>query len=232
MEKRLTQILQHAGVASRRKSEELIFEGKVRVNGKVILVPQTLVNPIRDRVDINGQTLRQEKKHYFLFHKPKNVLCSHVKYSKKTVLVIDYFAHISSRLFTAGRLDKDSSGLMIVTNDGAFAHALMHPSFEITKEYLVKTKEEVTHEHLVKLSEGIVIEDIFVKPVEVNKVRKGTFKIVLQEGKKHEVRLLVAAARLTLIELKRIRIGPFNLDSLPIGGYRSLTQPEISSIQS
>lgn len=231
MEKRLTQVLQHAGVASRRKAEALIFEGKVRVNGRYVLVPQTIVNTLRDRVDVNGQPVNEEKKHYFLFHKPKHVLCSHVKYSKKTVLVIDYFAQISSRLFTAGRLDKESTGLMVVTNDGAFAHALMHPSFGITKEYLVKTREEVTDEHLKKMSAGIHIENTLVQPVEIRKVRNGTFKIVLQEGKKHEVRLLVAAANLNLLELKRIRIGPFNLDSLPVGAFRSLSRAEILSIK-
>lgn len=227
MKKRLSKTLAAAGVASRRASEELIFQGRVQVNGQTIKVPQTLVDLTKDNVRVDGERIRQEeKKFYFLLNKPVGTLCTSAPVKKS---VLNLFAHIGKRLFTVGRLDKDTSGLLLITNDGTFANRVIHPSFGITKEYLAKTDKEITHEHLQKLSAGTLVDDSFVKPVSVKKVRKATVKITVAEGKKHEVRLLLTNAGLEVRELMRIRVGPLTLGTLPVGAYRELSEEELNS---
>ncbi|MCP5469026.1 MAG: rRNA pseudouridine synthase [Chlamydiales bacterium] len=227
---RLSKALAQAGVASRRASEQLIFDGAVTVNKQIVLVPQTDVDPERDAICVNGKPIAKEKKVYFLLNKPVGFHCTSKRPSKNTRLVIDLFGHVPQRLFTVGRLDRDTTGAIIVTNDGDFSHRLIHPSFDQTKEYVAKTGQEITLDHLERLSEGTRIQGTWIKPHSVKKVRRGTVKITVCEGKKHEVRELLKAARLTVLELKRIRLGPFILGNLPIGGYRPLTENEIHQI--
>ncbi len=223
---RLSKVLASAGIASRRACEELIFNGLVTLNDEIIKIPQTLVDPLRDRIQVKNQLIREkEKKVYYLLHKPKGTVCSS-KGNRETRLVLSFFAEIEQRLFTVGRLDKDTSGLLIVTNDGHFANRVIHPSANIQKEYLVKTNHEITHEHLMIISRGTLVEGAFVKPIRVEKVRKGTLKIVIGEGKKREVRLLLAAAGLPVNELVRIRLGNLLLGNLPVGQWRPLTNRE------
>ena len=128
-----------------------------------------------------------------------------------------------------GRLDKETSGLILVTNDGEFANRVIHPSFGITKEYLLKVSRDVTARDLETLMAGTVIDGKVVRPVSVKKVRRGTIKIIVNEGKKHEIRLFAEAAGLQLLELKRIRIGSLVLGGLPYGKYRELTDSELDS---
>lgn len=226
MEKnRLSKILAAAGVASRRAAEELIFSGKVTVNGKIVLIPQTFVSIDEDDIRVDDRPVNTvQKKAYFLLNKPTGYICSNKRIGSKK-LVIDLFPS-ELRLFTVGRLDRDTSGLLIVTNDGHFAHRVIHPSFNISKEYLIKTEQEVTHEHLVAISKGTLVEGTWVKPLRVTKVRKGTLKISVSEGKKREVRILVQNGGLTITELSRIRIGGLTLDNLQLGNYRPLTEIE------
>jgi 23S rRNA pseudouridine2605 synthase len=224
--KRLSKVLAAAGVASRRACEELIFEGKVTVNGKVVLLPQTLVSLREDDIRVGGRQIeKEEKKVYYILNKPTGYICSNVRIGTKK-LVVDLFEPLQHRLFTVGRLDRDTSGLLLVTNDGHFAQKVIHPSSNITKEYLVKTEQEISHEHLVIISEGLRIEGVFIRPVRVSKVRKGTLKVVVKEGKKREVRLLVEKAGLSIVELHRIRIGGLVLGSLPMGSWREMTENE------
>jgi 23S rRNA pseudouridine2605 synthase len=228
VKKRLSKTLQAAGIASRRAAEELIFAGRCSVNGEIVLVPQTLVDATQDVITVDNKRIQKpERKVYFLLNKPEGMICSNVRYAKKTQLVIDLFQHLNLRLFTVGRLDKDTSGLLLVTNDGYFANRIIHPSFDISKEYLAKTDQEISEHHLKILSKGIFIENTFVKPIKVVKVRKGTVKITVKEGKKHEVRLMLKAADLQVRELTRIRVGPFTLGSLQEGDYRPLHQKEL-----
>jgi 23S rRNA pseudouridine2605 synthase len=225
--KRLSKALAAAGVASRRAAEQMIFDGRVKVNGVVIRVPETHVHWGRDQISVDGSLIKgEEDKVYFLLNKPAGFICSNSRPSKNSRLVIDLFPGKSSRLFTIGRLDRDTTGLLLVTNDGHFANHVIHPSSGLVKEYLVKVREEVTHEHLKKLSKGALVEDHWVRPVAVFKVRRGTFKISVSEGKKHEVRIIVERAGLSLFELTRIRIGGFVLGSLQEGQYRPLTSQE------
>lgn len=222
LKQRLSKYLAAVGIASRRKCEELIFDGQVQVNGATILVPQTLVGP-QDQIKVNQQPISSPPgKVYYILNKPKGYVCSTV--GRKQVL--DLFSEKDERLFTIGRLDKDTYGLLLVTNDGHFAHRVIHPSSGIHKEYLAKTDEEIMPEHLQMISQGALVDGVLVKPIRVTKVRRGTLKVTLAEGKKHEVRILLKAAGLEVLELSRIRIGGLHLGTLPVGQWRTLTERE------
>lgn len=223
---RLSKVLAAAGVASRRACEELIFQGLVKVNDQIIKVPQTPVDPNVDRITVRSQPIKQiEEKVYYLLNKPVGYICS-ARRTGQSKLVLDLFQDEGHRLFTVGRLDKDTEGLLIVTNDGHFANEVIHPSADIQKEYLVKTDQEVTHDHLVAISHGTLVEGSFVKPIRVEKVRRGTLKVVIGEGKKREVRFLLDAAGLKVKSLTRIRLGGLQLGALPVGSWRPLTEKE------
>lgn len=222
---RLSKFLAASGVASRRACEELIFAGKVTVNGEVALLPQTMVDDKDNIVIDEKQVTKPEPKVYYLLNKPAGYICSALK-NNSTKIVLDLFKDVPYRLFTVGRLDKDTQGLLIVTNDGHFANKVIHPSAEIHKEYLVKTDVDVTAEHLTAISSGTLVEGVFVKPIRVTKVRRGTIKVTIGEGKKREVRLLLDAAGVKVLELTRIRIGNLHLGPLAVGAYRPLTDAD------
>jgi len=224
--KRLSKALAAAGVASRRAAEKLIFEGRVKVNGSVEKVPQALVNWSTDRILVDDEPINgEERKVYYILNKPHGFVCTNTRIGTKK-LVIDLFAHLQLRLFTIGRLDRDTTGLLLVTNDGHFANKVIHPSSNIAKEYLVKTSQEITDVHLKAISKGTYIEKSWIKPVKAEKVRKGTLKVVVKEGKKREVRLLVQNAGLEILELSRIRIGGLRLGPIPEGTFREMTENE------
>lgn len=223
---RLSKALAAAGVASRRACEELIFAGRVKVNGAVALLPQTMVDET-DTILFDDQPISgAQPKSYFILNKPAGYVCTAKRTNTRTKLVLDLFSETKERLFTVGRLDKNTEGLLLVTNDGHFANKVIHPSFNITKEYLVKTDVEISADHLKAISAGTLVEGTFVKPVKVTKVRKGTLKVAVKDGKKHEVRLLMEAAGLVIHQLTRIRIGGLTLGMLEPGSYRPLTSRE------
>lgn len=228
--KRLSKVMAAAGVASRRACEELIFAGKVKVNGVKTLLPQTMVDE-NDKITVNAESIsaKAESKVYFMLNKPAGYICS-AKGTSSSKLVLDLFETIEERLFTVGRLDKETEGLLLVTNDGHFANQVIHPSSNLPKEYLAKTDKEITHEHLTAISNGALVEGSFVKPAKVAKVRKGTVKVTVTEGKKHEVRILLESAGLKVLELTRIRIGGLHLGSLPLGHWRAMSEQERDSI--
>ncbi|HSX12450.1 MAG TPA: pseudouridine synthase [Rhabdochlamydiaceae bacterium] len=231
MEKnRLSKILAQAGVASRRSCEEIIFSGRVKVNGKTCLVPQTPVSLKIDDIRVDEQKIQQEeKKVYYILNKPVGYICSSSRTGMKKI-VLDLFEPLQHRLFTIGRLDRDTSGLLLVTNDGHFAHKVIHPSSNISKEYLVKVQQEVGLDHLESISKGAFVEEKWVKPLKVSKLRRGTLKIIIKEGRKREVRLLVEKAGLEILELKRIRIGGLTLGNLAEGAFRPMTENDKEAI--
>lgn len=226
---RLSKVLAASGVAARRKCEELIFDGKVTVNGTVILIPQTQVDAKKDKIEVEGKPVFvQDAKVYYILNKPFGLLCTSKEAGGKNS-VLNLFDD-DLRLFTVGRLDKDTTGLLIVTNDGHFANSVIHPSKNISKEYLAKTDKEITDTHLKALSSGGLVEGVWVKPISVSKVRKGTLKISVSEGKKREVRCLLEYVGLKVLELKRIRIGSLVLGTLSEGKYRQLTKTELKDL--
>lgn len=224
--KRLSKALAAAGIASRRACEELIFEGRVQVNGETIKLPQHHIDWEVDQIKVDGESVQKEqKKVYYMLNKPTGYICTSTRPGKKKI-VLDLFPYANERLFTVGRLDKETSGLLIVTNDGHFANKIIHPSSNIIKEYVVKTLQEITPEHLETLSQGARVDEKWVRPVSVRKMRKGTFKICVKEGKKHEVRIIAERAGLKVVELSRVRIGSLLLGTLPVGEYRTLTEQD------
>lgn len=226
MKQRLSKVLASVGIASRRACEELIFSGIVKVNNKIVTTPQTMVDISVDRISVRDKPIENvETKVTYLLNKPTGYICSTHRTSQ-TKLVLDLFQDEGHRLFTVGRLDKDTAGLLIVTNDGHFANQVIHPSANIQKEYLVKTDQEVTHDHLIAIGHGTLVEGAFVKPIRIQKVRRGTIKIVIGEGKKREVRMLLDAAGLKVVSLTRIRLGGLHLGTLPTGSWRPLTEKE------
>lgn len=228
-QKRLSKTLAAAGVASRRACEEIIFAGRVKVNGETVLLPQTAVGG-QDLITVDDVPVKQaESKVYYILNKPAGYICTSLK-TNKTKIVLDLFPDRALRLFTVGRLDKDTEGLLLVTNDGHFANEVIHPSRQIHKEYLVKTDHEITHDHLLAISSGTLVEGAFVKPVKVAKVRRGTLKITIAEGKKREIRHLLEAAGLKVQELIRIRLGGLHLGPLPVGSWREMTENDKQAI--
>lgn len=226
MEKnRLSKILASAGVASRRACEKLIFDGKVTVNGRIILKPETHVSLETDDIRVDDIKISEaEKKIYYILNKPRGYICSNFEVGRKK-LVIDLFPP-EQRVFTVGRLDRDTTGLLIVTNDGHFAQTIIHPRANIEKEYLVKTVQEIEAHHLKDISFGSFVDGAFVRPIRVSKVRKGTLKVVVKEGRKREVRLFVEKSGLEIISLARIRIGGLSLGNIPEGTFREMDEAE------
>lgn len=224
--KRLSKALAAAGVASRRACEELIFAGRVHVNGEIVKIPQTLVDWEQDQILVDSEPVRgEQKKAYYMLNKPKGYICSSIRPGSQPI-ILDLFPNPHERLFTVGRLDKDSQGLLLVTNDGHFANRVIHPSSCILKEYVVKTLQEITADTLATLAEGARVDHRWVRPAFVSKVRRGTFKISVKEGKKHEVRIIAERAGLKVLELTRIRIGRLVLGSLPEGTFKALSEQD------
>ena len=228
--KRLSKALAGAGVSSRRGAEELIYAGRVSVNGECVLIPQTLVDLDTDQVLFDGEPVHQEeRKRYLLLNKPKGLVCSN-KPGTQLQSVLDLFQNFNERLFTVGRLDVETTGLLLVTNDGEFANRVIHPSSGIQKEYLVKTTREVGPEHLKAIKAGTFVEGVYVRPLRITKVRRGTCKIVVKEGRKREVRRLFESVGLKVCDLSRIRLGNLHLGHLDLGWWRELSLAECEKV--
>lgn len=226
MKIRLSKALAKAGIASRRAAEELIVAGSVRVNGETLRIPQSPVDPSIDVIEYKNRRIEfPEDFSYYIMNKPKGYLCAHVR-RKGEKLVYDLFPRNHPRLFTVGRLDKDTTGLLLVTNDGQFAQRIAHPSHECEKEYLVCCSESITSNHIKNLLRGCLIEGKRAIPKKVVLVSRSNLRITLQEGLKREIRVMIKQCNLTLLSLERIRIGRLFLRDLPPGSYREMTARE------
>ncbi|KPK33714.1 MAG: hypothetical protein AMS24_00065 [Chlamydiae bacterium SM23_39] len=223
---RLSKILVSRGIASRRKCEEIIKNNRVKVNNQLITLPQFMVDEKKDLIELdNIKISKKEKKVYYILNKPAGYLSTNCPYTKKKK-VIDLFPK-KPRIFTVGRLDKNSKGLLIITNDGYLAHKIMHPSSNIEKEYLVYTEQKITSKHTKIISKGIIIKNRIIKPVSLKKISFNSVSIIVKEGKKHEIRLFLKNANLKVKDLIRIRIGFLKLKNLKEGEYRNMTKKEI-----
>lgn len=230
MEKnRLSKILASAGVASRRAAEQMIFEGRVEVDGRIVLKPEEHVD-FSQKIRVDGKKIKKpEEKKYFILNKPKGYICSAVR-PPKGKIVRDLFPTIKERLFTVGRLDSDSEGLLLVTNDGSFANKAIHPKSNIEKEYHMTIDRPVEPEDIQKLFQPVYIEERRCKPKHVQKASKHKISITVKEGKKHEVRIMALKAGLKLTQLKRVRLGSLKLGKLETGCYRILSQSDQKQI--
>lgn len=228
---RLQKYLAERGYGSRRKCEKFITDGLVKVNGVIVAELGTKVDPDVDIVEMNQQAVDKEQKNrlYLMLNKPADVVttcASHVK--QKTVLDI---IHLKERVFPIGRLDKPTTGLLILTNDGQITHKLLHPSQEKEKEYIVTVSGVLTDERLNKLRAGVRILGQDTKPTEVFNVKGQSFHIVLKEGKNRQIRRICRKVGLHVVELKRIRMNQLRLDpKLKPGQYRELTTKELKQL--
>jgi len=218
---RLQKYLAMAGIASRRKSEEYITRGLIKVNGIIADQLGTKVDPEKDKILFRGRPVNLETKHlYIIINKPKGIVtsCSQIGEIPITSLV----KGIKERLYPVGRLDKDSTGLVILTNDGDFALKMMHPKFEHEKEYLVETIEPVTKEKIEKLSKGVRLGNQMTKPSQIKYITARKFQIILKEGINRQIRRMFAVVGAQVKSLHRIRIGNINLGELDFGKWRML----------
>ncbi len=233
---RLHKILAEAGLGSRRKCENLIASGRVSVDGKRITKLGHLVDPIRDNIYCDGESIKRQKKIYFLLNKPRGYVCTNAANSKDP-RAIDLLRHIEQRVYTVGRLDKDSEGLLIITNDGELANLLTHPRYGIEKTYMVAVKGRVSDTTVRVLKRGIWISEGKASPARVKVISRrykhSTLEIGLREGKNREIRRILAKIDHPVISLKRTKIGPLKMHySLKVGKYRALSKEEVESLYS
>ncbi len=231
---RINKFLRDSGVTSRRGADELIASGRVSVNGKRIMTPGVEVEPDKDEVAVDGKIVRPCKGTYVvLFSKPCNVTTTlSDPHAKKTVA--DYFCEFPVRLFPVGRLDQDTSGLLIMTNDGDLAYKLTHPKFEKTKTYLASCAGILERCKIEKLQKGICLEDGWTLPAVISNVHalKGrtSLEITIREGKNRQIRRMFDALGHPIIELRRIAIGSLRSPNMKDGTYRVLSSDEIRTL--
>jgi 23S rRNA pseudouridine2605 synthase/23S rRNA pseudouridine2604 synthase len=223
-EMRLQKFLSSAGVCSRRKGEELIVAGKVSVNGRTITELGTRIDPARDQVDVEGQVIRPSRELiYIVLNKPADYVtsCSHPG-EKVVVDLVD----VSERIYPVGRLDKASTGLLLLTNDGRIHHRLSHPSFDHEKEYDVTVARPISDGALKKMRGGMPLMGTRTRPARVTRLSARRFRIMLKEGKNRQIRRMVRKVGNQVTQLKRKRFAGITLGNLAAGKWRYLTPDE------
>ncbi|MED4925584.1 pseudouridine synthase [Anoxybacillus geothermalis] len=232
---RLQKVIARAGFASRRKAEEMILQGRVKVNGRVVTELGVKVGP-RDEVEVDGIPVEREEPVYYLLYKPRGVISS-VKDDKGRKVVTDFFKDLDKRIYPVGRLDYDTSGLLLLTNDGDFANLLMHPRYEIEKVYVAKVKGIPTREQLKQLEQGVMLEDGMTAPAKVKllsadrKKRTAIVEIRIHEGRNRQVRRMFEAIGCEVMKLKRERYAFLDLKGLRPGEYRELSPHEVKLLR-
>lgn len=232
---RLQKIMAQAGVASRRKCEELILEGKVQVNGETVTELGTKADPAQDVITVSGKPIKNEKKVYIMLNKPKGVITS-ASDPEGRKIVSDYLKGIQERVYPIGRLDYDTEGLLLLTNDGEFANLLSHPKYHVPKTYLATVKGVPHGTELDKLRQGIMLEDGMTSPAEVEYKdvdpddKQSVISITIHEGRNRQVRRMFEAINHPVVRLKRISYGDLLLQNLKRGLYRHLTPNEINQL--
>jgi pseudouridine synthase len=232
-EERLQRALARAGVASRRACEDLIREGRVTVNGRVATLGDK-VDPARDRVELDRARVPLDPElRYFAFHKPAGVLTTMRDPGRRNALEAFLPAAVPG-IVPVGRLDRETEGLLLLTNDGALAHRLMHPRYGVEREYLAEVEGSPARRHIAMLRRGVELEDGPARAVDARIAgmagARGAVRVVMTEGRKREVRRMLAAVGLPVRRLVRVRVGPVRLGSLGPGKLRELTLREVQGL--
>lgn len=221
------------GLTSRRKAEELILSGKVELNGKVITTLATRVNPHTDRVFVNGKQIVQSHDYlYLVMNKPKDTITT--LSDERGRATVTRLLHTKARVFPIGRLDRNTTGVLLFTNDGEFAHMLMHPKFEIPKAYQVWCDKVVQRHHIEELRKGVKLDDGTTAPAEVQVIPGSKGKqlgIVLREGRNRQIHRMLEALGYEVQKLDRVAYGPISREGLPRGATRSLTKSEVRELK-
>lgn len=229
---RLQRVLASRGVASRRASEDLITAGRISVNGTVIKELGTRVDPVKDEIRVDGRLLQRQRPRFIMLNKPSGLITT-VKDERQRWTVMD-LVNVPERVYPVGRLDRETLGLLLLTNDGIVANRVMHPRYGLTKEYHVITDKRPTDLQLLKLNDGIWVNGRLVEPDEcrlMRETREGIIvKIVLHEGLYHVVRQMMDSVGINVLKLRRVRLGPLLIQGIPPGSWRDLTPGELNQL--
>lgn len=234
---RLQKAMAEAGVASRRASEKLIVQGKVMVNGKKVTELGTKVG-VHDEITVNGLPIQREKHVYYLLNKPRGVISSaHDDKGRRTVVDIIHDEDINQRIYPVGRLDYDTTGILLLTNDGALANKLMHPRFEVDKTYVAKVKGIIKNEDLKQLRLGVMVDGQKTKPAKtkllsIDREKKTSIvQLTIHEGRNHQVKNMFKAVDHPVIKLHRETYGFLNLQGVQAGEFRALKPDELQRLK-
>ena len=232
-EQRLQKVLAAAGLDSRRKCEELILSGAVRVNRKVVDSLPAFVDPEKDVITVNGKKIRAAQKVYFLLNKPKGVICTNSDPQGRK-RAID-FIRTDERVFCVGRLDADTTGLIIITNDSELANMLTHPRYGLAKTYVVRVKGEIATEQIEKLKKGIWLAEGRTGRASIKILKHGhkesLLEVTIRQGLNRQVRRMLAKVGLPVRKLTRTRIGKLTMRGLGVGKFRMLTKTEVAYLK-
>jgi 23S rRNA pseudouridine2605 synthase len=232
--KTVERVISKAGMGSRTEARRWIGAGRVRVNGKVVRTPDHWVDPARDRVTLDGRPVRAGEKVYVLLYKPKGYLTTY-KDPQGRPTIYDLLEDVEAWVAPVGRLDLDTSGLLLLTNDTAFAERVTNPAYKVPKTYLVKTASRLTDEDLERLRRGVELKDGPTQPAEAVRVRDAGrhtfFEITIREGRNRQVRRMVEAVGSRVLKLVRTAIGPIRIGALEIGKHRPLKAAEVASLR-
>lgn len=235
MKERIQKLISAAGVASRRKAEEWIAEGRVRVNGKVVTELGSKADPRRDTITLDGKPLIMPEPAYYLLNKPKGVVTT-LSDPQHRRTIIDYLRGVRERVYPIGRLDLNTEGLLLLTNDGTLTHGLEHPSSEVEKEYEIRIKSPVGDRILQAFRDGIALTDGMTAPAEVetagfdHKTGITTIYMTIHEGRNRQIRRMCEYFGLRVHNLKRIRYADLTLQGVKRGSYRKLTPNEVEAL--
>lgn len=229
---RLQKIIARAGICSRRAAEEIISAGRVTVDGKIITELGAKADPLKNKIRVDGKLLHFDaEKIYLLLNKPRGyVSTAHDERGRKTVLDL-LGENFSERVYPVGRLDLNSEGLLIITNDGELTNALIHPRYEIAKTYRAKVSGTLTEEKLDKLRAGIELEDGLTAPAEVYLLGENLVEITIHEGRNRQVRRMFAAIGCDVKRLRRVKFAGLTLEGLKVGKFRALTLEEVARLK-
>lgn len=226
---RLHKFMAECGVASRRACEQIMAEGRVRVDGVVVREPGATVDPAVQRVEVDGRRLQRASFRYLLYHKPRGVL-SALSDDRGRGTLGDVLPPDLGRVYHVGRLDQDSEGLLLLTNDGDFAARMTHPRYEVEKTYQVWCDGDPSPASIRRMLDGLDDEGERLRARAIERIDAGHYKVVLTEGKKREIRRLFAACGCPVRRLLRVAVGPLRLGALSTGRFRELTANEVSAL--
>ena len=232
---RLQKYIAECGIASRRNAEKMIESGRVYVNGELVDYMGCVIDPDRDIVEVDGRVIKPEaKKYYIMLNKPKNYVTT-VSDEAGRPTVMELLRDINARIYPVGRLDFDTTGLLIMTNDGDFANIITHPKHIVNKTYIARVDRLLTEEELSKLQKGIDLDGVKTAPARAENIKrpqKGIeVKITIHEGKNRQVRRMLDAVGVNVLGLKRISVGSLTLGNLPEGKWRKLSEAEINKLR-